>query len=285
VDFGIARQAGSQQAANLGLVTGTPEYMSPEQFIDSDKIDHRSDVYSAGILLFKMLTGQLPFKGTFLEALKEQHLNAPVPNPRRLNPKIRKCLGEIVVKAIQKDRDARFQGGLEFLKEIEACERGRSWQVALLSLSIILAAGVWYFVQNEKAVRSLASLAIDNYALLCREAETLKRKETGLRIAKESGDSAMTEAFLESIAAHNVNIAEFYRDYRSAFDELSKYRDSTVLKIFSKPEKVDDRDGSGAQQTDKLQRSRFWELASNDYEQFKVGHQSSAMEGMLEKCP
>ena len=77
-DFGIAQQAGDEQAASLGRVIGTPEYMSPEQYIDSDKIDHRSDVYSAGILLFEMLTGRLPFQGS-QDELREQHLGVPSP--------------------------------------------------------------------------------------------------------------------------------------------------------------------------------------------------------------
>ena len=245
-DFGIAQQAGDEQAASLGRVIGTPEYMSPEQYIDSDKIDHRSDVYSAGILLFEMLTGRLPFQGS-QDELREQHLGVPVPNPRTINPKIKKCLAEVVVKATQKGPDARFQGCVAFLKAIERCERGKKWELAALSLAILLATGTWYWVQNEKAVRSLVMLSADDYALLCREAEAMKRKETGLRIAKESGDSAMTEAFSKSIDAHHANMNKFFGEYSNALDELSKYRTGAVRKVFTEAPQMRE---SGSKETD-----------------------------------
>lgn len=283
-DFGIARQAGDEQAANLGRVIGTPEYMSPEQFIDSDKIDHRSDIYSAGILLFEMLTGRLPFQSASLEALKEQHLGAAVTNPRKINPKIKKPLAEIVLKAIQKAPDKRFQGGLDFLQAIKSYERGKNWKMWALSLSIILAAGIWYFVQNLQAVRSLATLSTDNYALLCREAETLKRKETGLRIAAESGDSEMVEAFSKSVDSHNANMNKFFNEYTRAFNELSKYRGSTVDKVFSEPEQIDESRRPGYEQADELQRENFWHLTGSQYERFMDG-ENITRETMLEKCP
>lgn len=279
-DFGIARQAGGVQAASLGRVIGTPEYMSPEQFIDSDKVDHRSDVYSAGILLYEMLTGRLPFEGKSLEALKEQHLRAPVPDPRAINPKIKKCLAEIVLKATQKEPDKRFQGGLAFLKAIERCERGPVWMVWALSLSIILAAGVWYFMESEKAVQSLATLAIDSYSQLCREAETLKRKETGLRIARESGDSEMTKAFLKSIDEHNANINKLFREYTGAINELSKYREDTVDEVFSGQEKT-----AEYEQADKLERTKLWKLTGSDWKELSATGQSPAREAVLKECP
>lgn len=283
-DFGIARQAGDEQAASLGRVIGTPEYMSPEQFINSDKIDHRSDVYSAGILLFEMLTGQLPFKGSSLEELKESHIAVPVPNPRVVNPKIRKCLAEIVIKATQKEPDARFQGGLAFLKAIERCERGRSWQILALSLSILLAAGVWYLVQNEKAIRTLATTSTDNLALLCREAETLQRKETGLRIANEAGDSAMAEAFTENIAAHNANIDKFFSEYARTLEELSTYRESTVSKVFSEPEQIA-TSSTDSQAGGDPARARFWQLTGNAYEQLSNNGQHPEKQAVLKTCP
>ncbi len=283
-DFGIARQSGGESAANIGRVIGTPEYMSPEQFENSDKVDHRSDVYSAGILLFEMLTGRLPFKDTSRETLKQQHITTPTPNPRIINSKIKKPLANIVLKATQKDPDDRFQGCLAFLKAIESYERGRNWKIWGLSLSIILAAGIWYFVQNLKAVRSLASLATDNYALLCREAETLKRKETGLRIAAESGDAEMVEAFSKHVSDHNANIEKFLGDYASAFRELSTFRGSTAHEVFSEREQIDDV-RTRYEQADESERAKFWQLTGDDYEQFTTTGQSPDRGTMLEKCP
>jgi tRNA A-37 threonylcarbamoyl transferase component Bud32 len=283
-DFGIARQAGDEQAASLGRVIGTPEYMSPEQYIDSDKIDHRSDVYSAGILLFEMLTGRLPFQGS-QDELREQHLGVPVPNPRTINPKIKKCLAEVVVKATQKGPDARFQGCVAFLKAIERCERGKKWELAALSLAVLLATGTWYWVQNEKAVRSLVTLSADDYALLCREAEAMKRKETGLRIAKESGDSAMTEAFSKSIDAHHANMNKFFGEYSNALDELSKYRTGAVRKVFTEAPQMRESGSKETDQATETERARFRQLTGENFEELASTGRGPAKETMLQKCP
>ncbi|MBA4142886.1 MAG: serine/threonine protein kinase [Nitrosospira sp.] len=283
-DFGIARQAGDEKAANLGRVIGTPEYMSPEQFIDSDKIDHRSDIYSAGILLFEMLTGQLPFRGTSQAALKEQHLGAPLPNPRTINPKIKKSLAQIVLKATQKEPEKRFQGGLHFLEAIKSYERGKNWKIWGLSLSILIAAGVWYSVQNEKAVRSLATLATDSYSQLCREQETLKRKETGLRIATESGDSEMVEAFSRSIDAHKANMTRFFNEYARAFDQLTTYRGGTVNKVFSEPQQADESRRVEYEQAGEPERAKFWNLIHKDLEEFNSTGRGPVKDAMLQEC-
>jgi serine/threonine protein kinase len=284
-DFGIARQAGDERAAQLGRVIGTPEYMSPEQFIDSDKIDHRSDIYSAGILLFEMLTGRLPFHGTSSEALKEQHLGVPPPNPRAINPKLKKALAEIVLKATQKDPSARFQGGLDFLKAIESYERGRSWKIWALSLSILFAAGIWYFVQNEKAIRSLATLSNDKYALFCQEIKRLEIKETGLRLAVESGNSQFVEGFSKQIEELNANVNKYSGEYINAIHELSGSRDAKVHQIFSEPEGSVEFGQAGYKETDKAVRAKFWALTGADYEHLKASGESPTREKMQEKCP
>ena len=283
-DFGIARQAGDEQAASLGRVIGTPEYMSPEQFIDSDKIDHRSDVYSAGILLFEMLSGRLPFEGS-QDKLKEQHLGVSVPNPRSINPKLKKCLGEIVVKATQKPPDARFQGSLAFLKAIERCERGARWPLIVLSLSILLATGTWYWMQNEKAIRSLVTLSIDNYGLLCLEAEALKRKELGLRGAKLLGESGYTEAFSKSIEGHKANMNKFFEQYSNALDELSKYRVSMVHEVLKASPHKEEMGSRTADAETQAKRERFRELTSKDFEDRRSTGKGPSQETMLQKCP
>lgn len=283
-DFGIARQAGDEQAASLGRVIGTPEYMSPEQFVDSDKVDHRSDVYSAGILLFEMLTGQLPFKGS-QDELRERHLNVPVPNPRTINPKIKKCLGEIVVKATQKDPGARFQGCVAFLKAIERCERGWKWEIGALGLSIVIAAGAWYMTQsgNEKAARTLAASSVSNYVSLCREAEALKRKETGYDLAEKAGDSSMADAFLKEISAHKIKMRKFFGEYSDALDKLSKHRGSMVLQVLK--ESGGAEAGEAVDPGARAEHERLRQLTSENYEQFVSTGKAPSEEAMLKNCP
>ena len=284
-DFGIARQAGDERAASLGRVIGTPEYMSPEQFINSDKIDHRSDIYSAGILLFEMLTGQLPFKGTSLDTLKQQHLDNPIPNPRIINPKLKKTLVEIVLKATQKDPDKRFQGGLDFLEAIKSYERGRNWKIWALSLSILFAAGIWYFVQNEKAIRSTATLTSDQYALFCQEVNRLKIKEKALQLSAESGNSQFLEGLSKQVKELNANVKKYSSDYISDIHKLAEFRDAKVHEVFSEPERSDEFERAAYEQADKIEREKFWKLTGKDYEQFKATGQSPTKETMLKKCP
>ena len=71
-DFGIATNAAGIALSGDGSVIGTPEYMSPEQLSGSAAIDHRSDVYSTGVMLYQMLTGTLPFHGDSFEAIRAQ---------------------------------------------------------------------------------------------------------------------------------------------------------------------------------------------------------------------
>ncbi|MCP4345086.1 MAG: CHASE2 domain-containing protein [Desulfobacterales bacterium] len=108
-DFGIARITASSQT-QTGVVKGTPHYMSPEQ-IAGEKVDGRSDLFSLGAMLFQMLTGQVPFRGDSPAALMHQIMNVPHPDPRTLNPKLLKPHVTIVDKALEKNRDKRYQKG------------------------------------------------------------------------------------------------------------------------------------------------------------------------------
>jgi serine/threonine-protein kinase len=106
-DFGIARITSSSKT-KTGIVLGTPSYMSPEQ-VSGKKVDGRSDIFSLGIVLFEMLTGQKPFTGDDITSLmfklaKERH-----PSPRELNPRIPPIVEKIIDKALEKELDKRYQ--------------------------------------------------------------------------------------------------------------------------------------------------------------------------------
>ncbi len=106
-DFGIARITASSQT-QTGIVKGTPHYMSPEQ-ISGEKVDGRSDIFSLGVMLFQLASGDLPFKGDSPAALMHQIMNVPHPDPRSINPKILKPLATIIDKAMEKNREKRYQ--------------------------------------------------------------------------------------------------------------------------------------------------------------------------------
>ncbi len=106
-DFGIARIQASSQTAT-GVIKGTPFYMSPEQ-IAGEKVDGRSDIFSTGVMLYQLLTGQLPFRGDSVAALMHQIMNVKHPDPRQYNDKIYKPLVAIIDKALEKDKEKRYQ--------------------------------------------------------------------------------------------------------------------------------------------------------------------------------
>jgi serine/threonine-protein kinase len=106
-DFGVARITATSQT-QTGVVKGTPYYMSPEQFSGA-KVDGRSDIFSLGTMMFQLLTGELPFKGNSPAALMHHIMHVPHPNPKTINPKILTPLVTIIDKALEKDRDKRYQ--------------------------------------------------------------------------------------------------------------------------------------------------------------------------------
>jgi serine/threonine-protein kinase len=106
-DFGIARIQASSQTAT-GVVKGTPYYMSPEQ-ITGEKVDGRTDIFSLGVMTYQLLTGKLPFTGDTIAALMHQIMNVKHPDPREYNPKLYKPLVAIIDKALEKDREKRYQ--------------------------------------------------------------------------------------------------------------------------------------------------------------------------------
>lgn len=106
-DFGIARITSSSRT-KTGIVLGTPSYMSPEQ-IAGKKVDGRSDIFSLGIVLFEMLTGQKPFTGEDMTSLMYNIAREKHPSARKINPKIPRVVEKIIDKALEKDPKKRYQ--------------------------------------------------------------------------------------------------------------------------------------------------------------------------------
>jgi serine/threonine-protein kinase len=123
MDFGIARSLGAKEITDSGMRIGTPEYMSPEQ-ADARETDHRSDIYSFGIILYEMLTGRLPFEGDTSSIIVARHKRETPENPKSINFQIPDALNLLVLKCLEKAAEQRYQNAEAILRELEDIEEG-----------------------------------------------------------------------------------------------------------------------------------------------------------------
>ena len=119
-DFGIARMVSAAVRTQTGMVLGSPKYMSPEQVVGK-LTDQRSDIFSLGVMLYEMLTGQAPFAGENVNAIMYQTLNSNPPPPSTLSPNVPEMLNFIVAKALAKKLEHRYQDTKEFAADLYAC--------------------------------------------------------------------------------------------------------------------------------------------------------------------
>ncbi len=109
MDFGIAKMLkGDSGNTQTGVLTGTLDYMAPEQIRASGEIDNRADIYALGVMLYQMLTGRLPFTGDNIAAIVMAHLQNPVPDPRELIPRLPPSVAAITMRAMAKIPEERY---------------------------------------------------------------------------------------------------------------------------------------------------------------------------------
>jgi eukaryotic-like serine/threonine-protein kinase len=120
-DFGIASIPVALVRTDTGMVLGSPDYMSPEQ-VRGLGVDRRSDIFSFGVMLFEMLTGQKPFVSEHLDAIMYQILNSVPPPPSSLNPAVPETLNFIVAKALAKNPPERYQDAHELAADLRGCQ-------------------------------------------------------------------------------------------------------------------------------------------------------------------
>ena len=114
LDFGLAKLSGLTQLTKTGTTMGTGHYMSPEQ-ASGRETDHRTDLWSLGVLLYEMLTGQVPFPGEHVQAVLYGILNSEPEPVTNLRPGVAIDLEEFLTRCLAKDPDQRFQSGHEIL--------------------------------------------------------------------------------------------------------------------------------------------------------------------------
>ncbi len=118
MDFGIAKFAREEGLTTTAQAIGSVHYISPEQ-ARSDTTDEKSDIYSVGIVLYEMLTGQKPFDNSNPVSVALMHMQTKARSPREINPEIPRGLEEIILKAIEKDPADRYHKALSMIDDIE----------------------------------------------------------------------------------------------------------------------------------------------------------------------
>ncbi len=117
-DLGLARLtgtvSGARQITETGVIMGTPDYMSPEQAVGGEEIDHRTDIYALGVILFEMLTGALPFNAPSGVQMLMQHIQSPVPSVRERRPELPDAVDMVMYRVLAKDRSERYETASEF---------------------------------------------------------------------------------------------------------------------------------------------------------------------------
>ncbi|MEO8295735.1 MAG: serine/threonine-protein kinase, partial [Gemmatimonadota bacterium] len=119
VDFGIVKQEGDGPGNTLsGFVVGTPTYMSPEQALGQANVDHRSDLYALGGVLFHLVTGAPPFEGETSQEVIGRHISQAVPIPRHVNTRVPVWMSDVILRALAKRPEDRFQTAIEMAEAL-----------------------------------------------------------------------------------------------------------------------------------------------------------------------
>ncbi len=129
-DFGIVKVRGESALTMTGQAMGTPSYISPEQG-RGDEVDHRSDLYSLGVVFYQLLTGRRPFEGATPNALIYQHNYAEPERPQRLNPEVSEAIEAVVIKLLAKKPENRYQHAADLIDDLQGIQDGSRLELLL----------------------------------------------------------------------------------------------------------------------------------------------------------
>ncbi len=125
MDFGIARSLKTEDITKPGEIIGTRVYMSPEQ-AEGKEVDHRSDIYSLGLILYEMLANKLPYEEDIPLSVATKHMAGPLKGPKEYNPHVPEDLNRLILKCLETDKEKRYQSAEELYDDLGNIESGMS---------------------------------------------------------------------------------------------------------------------------------------------------------------
>lgn len=183
MDFGLVRTNIESGLTQVDMICGTPEYMSPEQAVNTERVDARSDIYSLGVTLYECLTGVPPYRGQPLEVLKQHCESQPI-DPSRLNSRIPKDLETICLKAMARKPEMRYANAQALAEDLQRfldsrpilakpisqwvrlqlwCQRKPGLALALAAIFILLLSGTtissFFWARSEHNAKQSQQLA------------------------------------------------------------------------------------------------------------------------------
>ena len=210
-DFGIARMRTNDVKTMTGMILGSPKYMSPEQ-VAGKRADHRSDLFSLGVVLHEMLTGQPPFQADTVHGLMYQTLNSTPAAPSSRNPELPEIVDLIVAKALNKNVEERYQSATDVARDLRDCKemlQGRAAEPSVFSEGAPGAAAAPTATRRQDKVLTMKSTSMkvvsgapDKPALTL--AKAFDSYEATMRLAAITGMDKELAEFADTAPSHGA---------------------------------------------------------------------------------
>ncbi len=241
-DFGLARSHGDETLTQADVLTGTPQYMSPEQASGNSELGPSTDIYSLGITLYELLTGAAPFQGRPLQVLEQHRETSPL-RPSSLNPEVPHDLETICLKAIAKNPAVRYSTAIEFADDLQRYLDGRP----VLARETTRWQKFWMWCDRNRVVAALGATSILLLLALVvgSSVSAWRLKSANQRILSEKEKATAAER-----AAIN--------DRNAAIEALEKVVDTLYEELLDSAATIKTREQVVALRSKDWNRSRGW---------------------------
>jgi serine/threonine-protein kinase len=246
-DFGLAKSLESVSNTAMtrtGEVLGTPRYMSPEQ-AESKPADHRSDIYSFGVLLYEMVTGDAPFGGESMLQVMYQHVAQKPKNPKEANPELPDYLAQIILRCLEKDPALRYQSAREILHDLESAtpptrvvrlriaETGYpKWLIAaMIALPLLLAASLLIAPVRDLVLGHSGRAGGPNAGVTAPHVDKYIAVLPLKVLGKDEGLQYIADGVVESLSAQLFQLKNVYVAPQSAVESALKKGPAEKQKI------------------------------------------------------